>query len=216
MSVKMVRDLRVLFGNIRDQGSRPTCLAFAVSDAHAASCQPFQPLSVEFLFYYAVQKTAAQNPDTGLTPRSAADALAESGQPIEAVWPYRPVLSADLSSWVPPKTADVFRRELSLRSHSFDEICASLDAGCPVILGLAITHSFHLPNKEGIVEQRAVDPNTGSHAVIAVGHGHTSSEKCLLIRNSWGSGWGIDGYGFIEEGYLKGRLLLSSVIGKKI
>jgi len=35
MAIDVVCDIRHRFGPARDQGMRPTCLAFAVSDAHA-------------------------------------------------------------------------------------------------------------------------------------------------------------------------------------
>lgn len=51
------RDLRGRFGAARDQGGRETCLAFALSDTHAAARGlPWSPLSCEYLFYHAKQR----------------------------------------------------------------------------------------------------------------------------------------------------------------
>ena len=56
----------------------------------------------------------------------------------------------------------------------------------------------------------------GGHAVVAVGYddgvkiknanpGATESTGALLIRNSWGTGWGMSGYGWLPYEYvLKG------------
>jgi C1A family cysteine protease len=46
----------------------------------------------------------------------------------------------------------------------------------------------------------------GGHAVVAVGYddAHTigDEEGALLIRNSWGVGWGEKGYGWLPYRYL--------------
>ena len=50
-------DLGSLFGDVRDQGDRPTCLAFAASDAHAALRAGWEPLSCEYAFYQAQRRS---------------------------------------------------------------------------------------------------------------------------------------------------------------
>ena len=51
-------DLRSLFGPVGDQGPRPTCLAFAASDAHAALRSGWVPLSREYAFYQVAARAA--------------------------------------------------------------------------------------------------------------------------------------------------------------
>jgi hypothetical protein len=80
-------DLRTLFGPARNQGPRPTCLAFAASDAHAALRSGWAPLSCEYAFYHA-QRRAARVPNQGALLSSMLDALRQDGQPEESGWPY--------------------------------------------------------------------------------------------------------------------------------
>jgi hypothetical protein len=54
-SITVRKDLRGRFGPARDQKARPTCLAFAMSDSHAATREPWSELCCEFLFYSAKQ-----------------------------------------------------------------------------------------------------------------------------------------------------------------
>ena len=42
-----------MFGQARNQGARPTCMAFAASDIHAALRRGWSPLSCEYAFYQA-------------------------------------------------------------------------------------------------------------------------------------------------------------------
>ncbi len=37
------------------------------------------------------------------------------------------------------------------------------------------------------------------HGVLAVGFGELSGKKYIKVKNSWGSGWGSNGYIFIER-----------------
>ena len=83
MSISIGRDLRSRFGAIRDQGSRPTCLAFAVSDAHAVARGPFDPLSVEQLYYHAVQRTPGGDPAAGVNLPAILAAYGMTGRPLK-------------------------------------------------------------------------------------------------------------------------------------
>src|SRR5690242_1650129 len=98
MPVQVLCDLRQHFGSVCDQDQRPTCLAFAASDAHAALRSPWVPLSAEFAFYYA-QRRAGRSPHVGATLPAMLDALREDGQPVEANCPYLTTIPTD---WKPP------------------------------------------------------------------------------------------------------------------
>jgi hypothetical protein len=101
MSVDVLLDLRLEFGEARDQGPRPTCMAFTASDAHAGVRAGWDPLSVEWAYYHAVRRDGA-NPDDGATLTSMLKVLEADGQPHETGWPYiaRPIL--DPAVWNPP------------------------------------------------------------------------------------------------------------------
>ena len=207
MSITLACDLRSQFGAVRDQQTRPTCLAFAVTDTHGASFASFNTLSVEYLYYHAVQLMPGKNPHGGISPSAAVNSLHSHGQPLEPHWPYQAALPANIGTWSPPTNCPVFKHALLTRTYSFSEICSHLNSGKPVILCLQLSESFYKPLPSGLVAQKTADPMTGRHAVIAVGHGRSATEPCLLIRNSWGFAWGLGGYAFLEEGYLTSRLL---------
>lgn len=102
MSIVADKDLRGNFGPPRDQDPRPTCMAFAASDAHAGVRAGWRPLSVEWLYYHALKRDGGV-PHNGATMEGMLAALRLDGQPEEEAWPYIAELFGDPTPWVPPK-----------------------------------------------------------------------------------------------------------------
>lgn len=207
MPVHIITDLRTTFGPARDQGDRPTCTAFALSDVHAVVRGSFDPLSVEYLFYHGIQRKPGRDPDSGLSLPTASAALEHNGQPLEKSWPYLPVLPADRNLWKPPGNPSTIWRRKALRQRGrVDDICTRLDVNQPVVLIIKISERFYAPDREGMVVNNPPDPDVGYHAVAAVGYGTADGERLILIRNSWGNSWGLNGYAWLVEAYLEPRL----------
>jgi hypothetical protein len=200
-------DLRVAFGPARNQGDRPTCVAFALSDAHSAARGTLTTMSPEHLYFHAVQRTSGGHPDDGVPLVPACDALKFDGQAAETGWPYLNALPLDLTLWKPPPSAvPLFLHGSEAASENIAEVTSRLDAGQPVVLILLLGERFYEP-LDGIVSLGPDDADVGYHAVIAVGHGQSAAgEECILIRNSWGVDWAFDGHAWITAPYLAARL----------
>jgi C1A family cysteine protease len=83
-----------------------------------------------------------------------------------------------------------------------------LAEGYPFVFGIMIYKSFETAKvaKTGIVEmpslmERWFGGCLGGHAVCAVGYNRIT--KRFLVRNSWGSNWGQEGYFTIPFSYLE-------------
>jgi len=206
MAIMTVRDLRPQLGSARNQGSRPTCVAFAFSDGHAARRGALDPLSVEHLYYHAVQRTPGSDPRAGVSMPTSIAALVKDGQCAEIGWPYIDPL-VDPAAWAPPQEATpAFRRLSELASASTSTILAELDADSPVVIALLLGERFHTPNAQGRVVVGPNDADTAYHAVLAVGHGRDGAEPFILVRNSWGAEWGLNGHSWVSAAYLQLRL----------
>jgi hypothetical protein len=197
-------DLRESWEFLRDQGSRPTCLACATSDAHV-HLQKCAPLSVEYLFFQSVQRSTAKDPTSGLTFEQVGDALIHEGQPLEHEWPYA---QAQPSSWAPPAITRRWYADLgSRKKDAAEEIARLLRGGHPVVLGLRISAAFigpALPN----ATIPGVGSGFGGHAVLAVGLGSDDAGRMhFLIRNSWGVAWGSNGHAWLDSAYFDDKLI---------
>jgi hypothetical protein len=211
-------DLRSQLGPARNQGPRPTCLAFAASDAHAALRQPWAPLSCEYAFYHA-QRRAARTPNQGALLSSMLETIRMDGQPEEAGWPYLAATPTDNASWLPP--ADVgplFGRGGAPSGRVRAAITRELDQGHPVILLLMLSRSFYGRRADGVIdpaEDEIPEPQR-RHAVIAVGHGSVDGQLAILVRNSWGPSWGIQGYGWLTERFVGPRIFGAAVLREEV
>jgi hypothetical protein len=206
-------DLRGKFGPARNQGARPTCLAFATSDTHAeARGVPFEELSAEYIFYRAAQKCQVFNPHTGVTLDNVLTVLEHDGQPLESRWPYLAQLPADLTLYQPPiDYGDLYQRGTVVAPA--DAIKQSLDHEHSVLVVMTITDDFHHARTGQVIRISSTSQIVGVHAIVIVGYGEDNNESVYLIRNSWGTKWCEAGHAWLGETYL--MPLLHSVVVMK-
>lgn len=151
MTIAITCDLRVMFGLVRDQGDRPTCLAFAASDSHAALRDGWEALSCEFAFYHS-QRRSGRSPHVGATLSAMLDTLRVNGQPPEPEWPYLVAVPTDLDAWAPPENIGaLYRRASERRGNDFGEIIELLDDGRPALVLMMLSDAFYVPDSSGVV-----------------------------------------------------------------
>lgn len=188
-------------------------MAFAASDAHAAVRQQITPLSCEYAHYHAIRRKGSTDPESGVSLPVMAATLQHDGQPLESGWPYLAKLPADLTQWQPPPLpGQIFHRNSTPIALTVAAVIARLDADLAVLLTMRISAGFCAPDPDTVIDGDPAEPAIGVHALVAVGHGIRAGARFILIRNSWGSGWGANGYGWLAEDYLTPRLCAAAVM----
>lgn len=203
-------DLRPVLQPVRNQGSRGTCTAFAAASGLGGWNQNSLPpaggaapdlevLSPEDAYFQA--RELAPVAGEGSQPRAALKAWQRRGFLTEAIAPYRPD-----SSYHPPSGpgVDLVGDRARNRIATYWRV--------PLVLGaLAAAIADHGPIlvtvqcDDAFFEARGgeVGPRRGPlaewHAICAVGYDLATAR--LLVRNSWGEGWGAGGYAWLPIGY---------------
>jgi hypothetical protein len=145
----------------------------------------------------------------GVLLHDVADAIGVVGQPSLALWPYNaglgpgteePPPAAGPGPWLTAGFA-----ELQLAHDGVeDDVEAELARGSAVVLVIEMTDEFEDPEPDGRIRVPNLRAPAGDyHAVLVVGADDVSGNRHLLIRNSWGVGWGSGGYGWLPVAYLE-------------
>lgn len=190
-------ELRIDLGASRNQGQRPTCLAFSLSEVHRARRGVLDLLSPESLHRLGA-KRARKSPDLGLFISEAIAGLEQDGQATEAAWPY--------NSERPVDESGVYHKIQALPSD-FDEATAvdALRAGNPIALVVDIDMAFYTYLANTTLD---FDPNLqiqARHAVVICGCRISPTGAEYLIKNSWGEGWGDKGHAWVALAYIAAR-----------
>jgi len=193
-------DLRNHFPSIRDQHTRPLCLAFASSDLNSYANGLAHSLSVEYLSYYAYKDFSNNNFETGLTIHAVSSALYNRGQPSESAFPYQ----IDTDKPLEPPSSDFKEKLYSTGKEKIltrNEIIQNLKSNIPVIVGVELSHTFFNPKPPYLIDFE--DGNFGGHALIIVGYGELNDgSEYFLVRNSWGEQWADAGYAWLSADYI--------------
>lgn len=174
--------------------------------------------------YKATRNLLKATGDTGAFLRTTMEALVLFGVPPEEYWPYV------VANYDTEPTAFLYsfgQNYQALKYYRLDpagtakpavlaSIKTNLASGLPAMFGFTVYNSYtqaSVANKGAIPYPTPGEKIVGGHAVMAVGYNDTLQIKntnpgavattgALLIRNSWGTGWGDGGYGWLPYDYV--------------
>jgi C1A family cysteine protease len=221
-------DLREWCSPIQDQGSLGSCAAHAgagiIEYFERRAFGKHFPASRLFL-YKTARHLAGLTGDTGAYLRNVMGALVMFGVPHEKWWPYTTGTGWDNepNEWqyavAKNYSAIAYFRYDTPGQDVVGNVKLWLAHGVPAMFGFWVFQSFNWGNAPGFIPLPG--PNEaalGGHAVVAVGYddeleirhlgNNTSTSGAFLFRNSWGTGWGSQGYGWLPYAYV-GRNLAS-------
>lgn len=207
-ALPQIVDMRPLMTPVEDQGQLGSCTANAAVGAveylDNRIDKTYKNYSRLFLYYNERKLEHTTLIDSGAYIRDAIKALNRYGVCTEETWPY------DISKYAVRPSIGAYKEALKYIETSYmrvnqteQEMMSALFLGYPIILGFSVYESF----ESDTVAQTGVVPMPGQgekllggHAVLAVGY--DQSKRQFICRNSWGSGWGLQGYFLIPFDYL--------------
>lgn len=198
---------------VMDQGELGSCVGCATSYAvgYLYRTDP-SPLSTVYSALYAyfqarvMDGTMWQDIDSGAYIRDSMDALRTIGIATNNSWPYKPRRFADKPSKSIDKVAARWKLGAHWRCDTLDDILRALAAGYPVVGGFTCYDSMFTTevDRTGVIPMpHRTDHLEGGHAVHFTSYNQTTRQ--LEFQNSWGTGWGDSGYGFLPFDFAADR-----------
>ena len=192
-----------------DQGDLGSCTAHAIAGAVEFAMRKQQLTDVFtpsrlFIYYNERVIEGTVDEDAGAMLRDGIKSVARLGAPHEGLWPY--VIAKFRARPTRPVYTDGLEHQALLYrriTQTLDQLKGCLATGFPFVFGFAVYESFEsaVVRRTGRVPMPAPhEALLGGHAVLAIGY--DEREGVFLIRNSWGSAWGDDGYCTMPYAYL--------------
>ena len=193
---------------VYDQGQLGSCTANAIGAAiefdRLKQKLPDIVPSRLFIYYNEREMEGTVNSDSGAQIRDGIKSVAQQGVCPEQEWPY------DISKFLEKPPAQAYTDALTDRAVSYQRVLQDLTqlrgciaSGYPFVFGFTVYTSFESPEvaKTGHAPLPAAgEQQIGGHAVMAVGY--DDSQQWVIVRNSWGPSWGMNGYFTLPYGYV--------------
>jgi C1A family cysteine protease len=208
-------DLRDGFPDCYNQGQLGSCTANAISGAlqflekKEGSGDPEMPSRL-FIYFNERMLEGTVDSDSGAQIRDGIKTVVKQGFCPEDLWPY------DIRSFAvrPPERCyrsavrEKVSRYLRLDHDTPVPLLTCLASGYPFVFGFSVYESFEQPRvaATGVVSMpRMGERVLGGHAVVGCGYDLKASR--FIVRNSWGTRWGMGGYFTMPFAYLTNGFL---------
>ena len=219
-------NLREWCSPVEDQGMLGSCTAHAgagIIEYYERKSFGMHIDASRLFLYKVTRNLMKMKGDTGAYLRTTIGAMVLFGVPPEDYWPY-----ADEEKKFdkePPAFCYAFAQNyqtIKYYRHDPPETPANtilnrvktyLSSGHPAMFGFTVDNSIEQAEKTGKIPfPSSREKIEGGHAVAVVGYddsikinntyGQKETTGALLIRNSWGKGWGEEGYGWLPYDYI--------------
>jgi C1A family cysteine protease len=202
-------DMRDLCPPVYNQGNLGSCTAQALGAAfqfeQMRQKKPNWIPSKLFIYYNERVVEGTINEDAGAMIRTGIKSMVKEGVCPETMWKYiehKFKIKPPKPCYVEGLNNQVLEYQ-RISPHTLYEVKHCLAKGHPVVFGFMIYESMMTPEvaRTGYVPvPKRNDRAIGGHAVMAVGY--DDSKECLVVRNSWGSQWGMSGYFYLPYWYV--------------
>ena len=219
-------DLRKYCSPIEDQGNLGSCSGHALAGAfeylelkeirektiaaEVFNASSFSTVSRLFIYYNERLIEGTVDQDAGATMRDGIKALAKYGVCREALWQYSNKLAFTKPSAAAYSEANSHKIATYMKLNTLNDMKHCLADGYPFVFGFMVypyMESKEMAKTGKLILPKANEECLGGHAVCAVSYDDTAQN--FIIRNSWGSRWGLAGYFLMPYSYINNPDLAS-------
>jgi C1A family cysteine protease len=208
-------DLRPQCPPVYDQGPLGSCTANAIAgaiefDRLKQKLAGFTPSRL-FIYYNERVMEHSVDSDSGAQIRDGIKSVARLGDCPETEWPY--VVAKFRTK--PPRQCYVDARRYKVVSYqrvtqTLTQLKSCVAAGYPFVFGFSVYESFESATVARTGHARLPESGEaviGGHAVAGVGY--NDARQWFIVRNSWGTRWGMKGYFTLPYAYVTDASLAS-------
>ena len=202
-----------------NQGQQGSCVGWAVAYAMKSYQERVErgwPLANDrHLMSPAYVYNQIRLPGGGAYFQDAFNLLVDQGAASLAAMPYDPrdfrrtPSAAARREAANYKIASFGAVERSSHDSFVREVKRHLVQRRPVIIGIWVYPDFRRLNRSNPIYDDTSGYNSGAHAIVIIGY--DDARSAFKIINSWGTDWGIDGYGWIDYDASE-RLILEAYV----
>ena len=207
-------DLRAPWWDVGDQGPTGSCVGWGSTDGvaryhfvQAGRLAKTDHLSIRLSWMGSKELDTDPNPNTfiesaGTTLKGAVDILRNKGAVLDALLPFH------LSNYLYLGAESTFYSTAATRKiaayYNLGNNLANwrtwLATHGPIEAGLNVDATWdHATSTHGKLDTFQPATVRGGHCVAIVGY---TADKRFIVRNSWGTGWGDQGFGYATEAYI--------------
>lgn len=182
---------------VRNQLTLNSCASHAAVGAYEIlllNKKPHRYLEGSELYHYYnarrfVNKTFPV--DKGMSIRDACKTLHKYHMATEYAWPYVPGRVNTEPPFYSYWTSGAYKIKRYIWLNQVEEIKRSICQDIPILCGIPIYDNYYFLNSSGYLYSPK-GGERGNHAQVVVGY--DDEKQVFLLRNSWGSVWGKQGY----------------------
>ncbi len=209
---------------VKDQGRRPTCAAFAGTRAlEIVLAQKGKTMSLSEQYFYWLSKPRCQSspcPKGGswaLTGYQISQRSPTLDIPSESECEYNGQAVSGNTTQIPLASScgrGVAQVKSFYQLKTMDQVLNAIKNNYPVVGGFKLSKNFYRNNGYVFLSDKSakgqLDSHAAGHAILLIGHMKLPKELharegqyCLIAANSWGVGWGKGGHACLSEKWLK-------------